>query len=225
MKGVIALLGRAIVFELALYRSLFRWITRRRDVPAGAVAFAYLEPIAALLWVFIVVSAVELFVLHVVIPWETLRIIADALGVWGLIWMLGLMASFKVYPHVVGDTGLRVRHGFSTNLAVPWDAIATIGVRERGRDKSRALQLDRDEDGAVLNVVIGKRTNVDVTLRRPLAVPLRKGAESITELRLFADDPRDLVSRVREYLKAGEETALSVEQYAVVDRAAGEEAR
>ena len=206
VKAVIGLARRAVTFELALYRSLFRWVTRRPDIPADAVAFTYVGPVAALLWVFVVVSAIELFVLHVLLPWETVRIVADILGVWGLVWMLGLLASFKVYQHLVTESGLRIRNGVSTDLTVSWDAVATIGVRERGRDKSRALQLDRDEAGTVLNVVIGSRTNVDVKLRRPLVVPLRTGEESIVELRLYADDAHDLISRAREQLKAEEGT-------------------
>ena len=206
MTAVIALVRRVLAFELALYRSLFRWVTRRPHVPAGAMPFAYIGAVAVLLWAFIVVSAIELVVLHVLLPWETVRIIVDILSLWGLVWMLGLTASFQVYPHLVRDCGLRVRHGAATDITVPWDAIATVGVRERSRDKSRALQLDRDEQGTVLNVVMASRTNVDVTLARPLVLPLRKGEESVTGLRLYADDARGLVSRVRQHLAPREET-------------------
>ncbi len=197
VQTVVVLARRAVAFELHQYRSLFRWIFRRPDVPAEAVAFAYIGAVALLLWVFIAVSAIELVVLHLLLPWETVRVIADVLSMWGLVWMFGFMASFKVHPHLVGESGLRVRHGAATDITVPWEAIATIGVRERSRDKSRAVQLDRDEKGTVLNVVIASRTNVNLTLRHPLIVALPKGEESVTELRLCADDPRGLVSRVR----------------------------
>lgn len=120
--------------------------------------------------------------------------------------MLGLAASLTVHPHLVGDSGLHVRYGAGSDITVPWDAIATIGVRERSRDRSRTVQLDRDERGSVLNVVIASRTNVDVTLRRPLVLPLRKGAEPVTGLRLYADDARGLVRRVREQLADREAT-------------------
>jgi hypothetical protein len=206
VKAAIALVRRGVGFELALYRSLVRWIVRRPDIPSGAVAFTHIGAVAALLWAFIFVSAIELFVLHLLLPWETIRIIADVLSLWGLVWMLGMLASFKVYPHLVSESGLRVRRGVSVDLTVPWDAIAAIEVRERGRDKSRALQLDRDEQSTVLNVVVASRTNVDLTLRRPLPVPLPNGEESITELRLYTDDPRGLVSRVRERRTAREES-------------------
>ena len=199
VKAVIVLARRAVAFELDQYRSLFRWICRRPDVPSDAVAFTYIGAVALLLWVFIVVSAIELVVLHLLLPWETARVVADVLSFWGLVWMFGFMASFKVHPHLVGESGLRVRHGAGTDITVPWAAIATISVRERSRDKSRAVQLDRDKKGTVLNVVIGSRTNVNLTLRHPLVVALPKGEESVNEVRLYADDARGLVSRAREH--------------------------
>jgi hypothetical protein len=206
VKAVIALVRRAAAFELALYRSLFRWVTRRPYVPSGAAPFAHVGAVAAIHWVFVSVSAIELVALHLLLPWESVRIVVDILSAWGLVWMLGMLASFKVYPHLVTESGIRVRRGVSTDLTVPWDAIATIGMRERSRDKSRALQLDRTDDGSVLNVVMASRTNVDLTLRRPLVVPLRGRAESVTALRLYADDSRGLVSRVRERLRSTEDT-------------------
>ena len=200
MKSAFALVRRVVTFELGLYRSLFRWVTRRPDVPSDAVAFGYIGAVAALLWAFIFGSATELVVLHLLLPWETVRIVVDVLGIWGLAWMLGMMASFRVHPHLVSDSGLRTRHGATTDMAVRWDDIATIRVRERSRDKSRAVQLDKAEGIAVLNVVIASRTNVDITLRRPLVVPLRTGEESITEFRCYVDDARELVRWARGYL-------------------------
>ena len=49
MKSVSSLVRRMVAFELGLYRSLFRWVTRRPDVPSDAVAFAYIGAVAAIL--------------------------------------------------------------------------------------------------------------------------------------------------------------------------------
>ena len=146
MRSVLSLARRGVAFELALYRSLLRWVSRRPDVEPGGVGFGYVGAVALLLWVFIGVSAVELVVVHVLLPWDTVRLVADVVGIWGLVWMLGLAASYSVYPHVVADSGLRVRQGHGIDLTVPWDAIATIGVRERSRDTSKSIQVDRDDD-------------------------------------------------------------------------------
>ena len=200
MTTVVSLARRAVAFEIALYRSLFRWVTRRPDVPPGAVACSYVGAVAVLLWAFIGMSAVELVVLHLLLPWETVRLVADVLGIWGLMWMLGLVASYRVHPHVVSESGLRIRQGHGIDITVPFDVVATVAVRERSRDTSKAVQVDRSEQAVVLNVVMGSMTDVDVRLKRPLLVPVRGAEESVTEIRLYADDPRRLVAAAREHL-------------------------
>ena len=89
MTTVLSLVRRAVAFEVNLYRSLFRWVTRRPDVPSGAAAFPYVGAIATLLWAFVIVSAIELVAVHLLLPWATIRLVADLLGLWGLVWMLG----------------------------------------------------------------------------------------------------------------------------------------
>jgi hypothetical protein len=111
--------------------------------------------------------------------------------------MLGLTASLTVRPHLLGDAGLRIRNGVMTDVHLPWEAVAAVAVRQRAREKSRAVQLDRDGAGVVLNVVAGSQTNVDITLRHPLEVALPSGPETVTAIRLHADDARGLVAAAR----------------------------
>lgn len=54
--------------EVQMYVGLLRLVTGRTDVPAGATAHRYVGAVAALLWGITGVSAVELVVLHVIIP-------------------------------------------------------------------------------------------------------------------------------------------------------------
>jgi len=197
VKVGLGLARRVIAFEWNLYVALFRWVFRRPHVPRGAVPFRYIGAIAAILWGFIYASAIELVAVHFILPWEKVRLVVDILSLWGLVWMLGYMASLRVYPHLVSDAGLRIRHGFSKDFVLPQDAIASIAVRERVRDKSRAIQVDYGEQGTVLNVVIANRTNVDVALSRPLDLA---GHTDVTVLRCYTDDPRGLVARANERL-------------------------
>lgn len=199
LGSVLPAARRGVAFELALYRGLGRWVTRRLDIPPDATAFGYVGAVAVLLWAFIVVSAVELVVLHLILPWDVVRIVADVLGVWGLVWMLGLMGSLNVYPHLVTADGLRLRNGGSLDITVPWNAVASVGPRERSRDRSRTLQVDRPDDGgpACLNVVVGSRTNVDIELTAPLEIALHGVVERVARVRLCADDPRGLAHAVR----------------------------
>jgi len=206
VRNVVALARKLVNFELSLYRSLYRWATRRPDVPADAGAFAYVGAVAVVLWAFIIVSAVEIVVFHLILPWEVVRLVVDIVSIWGLLWMLGFAASMHVYPHLVDGTGVRVRNSTGTDITVPWDAIASVSVRERSRDRSKTVQVDHDEKGDVLHVVMSSRSNVDLRLRRPLVVPLAKGDETVTEVRFFADDARALVNRVRAHLADREQT-------------------
>ncbi len=206
MRNAIALARKLVMFELSLYRSLYRWVTRRPDVPTDTGAFAYVGAVSVVLWAFIIVSAVETVVFHLILPWEVVRLVVDIVSIWGLLWMIGFAASMHVYPHLVDDTGVRVRNSTGTDFTVPWDAIASVSVRERSRDRSKTVQVDHDEEGDVLHVVMSSRSNVDLRLRRPLVVPLAKGDETVTEVRFFADDARALVNRVRAHLADHDQT-------------------
>ncbi|MFD2093620.1 hypothetical protein [Blastococcus deserti] len=188
---------RLAVAEFRQYGALRRWLLRRPDIPAGATGFSYVGIVLPVLWAFIVVSALEVVIVHIVVPWPTVRLVLDVLGVWGVLWMLGLTASLTVTPHLLDDEGLRIRNGVMTDVPVPWEAVTAVAVRQRARERSRAVQVDRDGDGVVLNVVAGGQTNVDITLRHPLEVELSSGSERITAIRLHADDPRGLVAAAR----------------------------
>ncbi len=202
MRRAGAIARRLLIAEFRSYRALAGWVLRRPDVPAGATGFRYVGSVLPVLWAFIVVSALEVVIVHVVLPWPTVRLVLDVVGVWGVVFMLGLTAALTVKPHLLDDAGMRIRNGVTTDVRVPWDAVAAVAVRRRAREKSSAVQLDRDGDSVVLNVVVGSQTTVDVTLRRPLEVTLPSGPETVTAIRLHADDAQGLVSAVRARLRA-----------------------
>lgn len=50
-----------------------------------------------------------------------------------------------------------------------------------------------------MSVGVLKQTNIDVTLREPRSLVLPKGPKGlITELRVYADDPKALIRRAHE---------------------------
>jgi hypothetical protein len=197
---VSALVRRAVSFELGVWRSLYRWTTRRPLGPEDAETFGYAGPVTPVIWAFIGLSAIEIPVAHLLLPWQTARVIVLVVGIWGLTWMLGLLASLRTYPHVVGGSGLRIRYGTTVDITVPWDAVASIGVRRRDLPGSRTVQLSRHESGTVLQVGISSQTNVDLGLRDPVTVPLPKGSKSVSALRFHADDAPALVACARQHL-------------------------
>jgi len=197
-----SLARRVLVYELRIWQSLYRWIFRRsitRD--AGAVTFGYASLLTPILIAFIAVSAIEIPVVHLLMPWETIRRVFLGLGVWGVIWMIGLLASLRIYPHDVGEKGLRVRYSFNLDVTLPWDVVAQIRTHRRSLPSGRKVQLERLGVATTLNVAISSTTNVEVALRQPTPVRLPNGEHiEITALHFYADEPRALVTNVREHL-------------------------
>ncbi|KAB1948602.1 hypothetical protein F8271_02425 [Micromonospora sp. ALFpr18c] len=197
------LLRRVVVTEAAMWRSLYVW-ARRRPLPLGPgdEPFGYLGVVKPILGIFIGLSVVEipifdLIVTHVV-PWRPARWIVLALGVWGVLWMVGLFASMTIHPHVVGDRGLRVRLNSGIDIWIPWTDVEALRKRHRSLPSSRSVQVEQEGDRRVLSISVGSQTSIDVLLRRPTTFDLPKtGSMPMNELRLYADDPDGLLRSAR----------------------------
>lgn len=191
---------RALQMEAAMWKSLVRWLCRRpATLEAGDVPFSYLGVIKPILGILIGLSVVEIPILDLivrrVVPWEPARWIVLALSIWGLLWMIGLYASLKLHPHLVGDAGIRVRMGATAEVVVPWTDVEAVSKRYRTMPSSKSVQVEDD----ALHIVAGSQTSVDVRLRRPMSFHLPKGeTEPVRELRLYADDPDGFVRQSRD---------------------------
>ncbi|HSE71735.1 MAG TPA: hypothetical protein VLA97_13325 [Nocardioidaceae bacterium] len=211
VRTVAALARRAVVFELRLYRSLFRWVTRRVDRGGPEVEpFGYAQAVTPVMWLWIFASAAELPLVHVLVPWETVRIFLLVVGVWGLAWMVGLLASLQVYPHQLSDSHLRVRHGASVDIRVPWANVASVKVDDRDLPSAiRTLQPRETESGTDLQVGVSARVVVHASLREPMTISTHHGPVEFTELSFWADEPRVLADRARRHISAAVRTDRS----------------
>ena len=201
--SVTDLLRRAAATEGAMWRSLWRLARRRhRRLAPGEEAFGYVGVARPLLGVFIALSVIELPILDLivrhVVPWRPARWIVLALGVWGLLWMIGFGASLTVHPHVVEEAGIRVRLGPGVDFRVPWDEVEAVRKRYRSLPSRPSVQVDQDGDRRVLHLVVTSQTSVDIRLRRPVTIDLPRGhSETVDELRIYTDDPDGLVRGAR----------------------------
>ena len=202
VRTVFSLGRKAVLFELRLYRSLFRWVTRRPVVPAAGVeAVGYSQAVTPVMWLWIFASAAEMVVVHLVIPWPTVRIILLIVSAWGLIWMIGFLASLKVYPHLLSDAGVQVRHGATVDIAIPWGFVASVIAQRRDLPSSiRTIQLRETDTGTDLQVGVSGEVNVHLVLTHSVSVPTHRGDQVITELSFWVDDPHAFVARARQHL-------------------------
>jgi hypothetical protein len=194
----------ALIFELNIYRSLLRWLFRRPSIPAGfaPVGYARLATPMMALWIF--GSALELPLVHVLVPWDGVRIALLVIGVWGLLWMLGALAGLRTYPHLLGSDTLRIRNGAMHDIAVPCDVIAQVSTQDRSLPSSMwVLQPQETDDGTHLNVAVSGRVNVHLAFREPVTVHTTKGEMVLTRVSLWADEPRQLATRIRQAAEAG----------------------
>ncbi len=189
--------------ESGVWRSLHHW-TRRRPIGVGPTEhpFAYAAAAAPALWIFVGLSAFEIPLLHFVLPWPAARIVFLLLGAWGLVWMLGFAASFYVHPHIVGDTGLRVRNSMLTDISIPWEAVAAVQPYRRTLASARTVQFEPGPSGSgIVHVAVSSMTNVQIELNRPVSVTVPKlGDQAVTVVRCYADDPVAYVALARERL-------------------------
>ncbi|ADB53555.1 hypothetical protein [Conexibacter woesei] len=198
-----ALPRRLLRTEWKIWRSLALWTTRRRPgVTATTVAFPYSRDVTPLLLAFLFGSLLELPVFHFLLPWEPARLGALVLGVWGLLWMVGYIAAMRVFPHLLDERGLRIRHGASVDLLVPWDAIADVRAERDRVPRNDPLQFAIGPDGTAAKVAILKQTRVTVELREPLVLPYRDDPREVVMVKLAADDPAGLVEAARRQLAA-----------------------
>lgn len=197
------LLRDAVLYELSLYRSLARWLTGRPDVPRGATPIGYSRLVAPMLWLWIFGSTVEVIVVEVVLrhleqPWaDAARVPLLVLGIWGVAWMLGMLASYRVRPHLLTDTELRVRSGARTWLVVPLDA---VGGTRFGEHEVPGVIRSLHVEGELALVGAGSRTNLDLVLTAPTTVSTSKGHVTVSRVGIWVDEPRDVAARIRPLL-------------------------
>jgi hypothetical protein len=185
----------AIATELALYGQLLRWTTRRPDVPEGATPVPYARLATPVVWLFIFGSTVEVVALDLVLSrWLTfLRIPFLVLGVWGLVWMLGLMASYRMRPHLLTATDLHVRNMARTHVVVPLDAITQVRVADRDVAGIRAVRVVDDS----LLVLVSGRTNLQLTLAEGTTISSPVGEITPATVGLWVDEPREVAELLR----------------------------
>lgn len=205
---VVSFARRALLVELRIYASIGRLVARRPAIAAGATGFSYHKPVLTILVIFIVLSAVEIPIIDLIVhQWPAVRIAFLVLGIWGLTWMVGLLAAFLMRPHTVGPDGIRVREGLEIDVPLSWDDIASVALDRRvDEPKSpRFGEADGSGGGRELSLRMQDETNIEIELERPTPVslpglPPKGGTQSVTRVRLWTDDPKGFLAAVREHI-------------------------
>jgi hypothetical protein len=198
LSRMLAVAKHALIFEANIYKSLLRWVLGRPSIPSGhePVSYARLATPVLALWIF--GSALELPLVHVLVPWHGVRIALLMIGVWGLLWMVGVLAGLRSYPHLLGPDTLRIRNGALHDIAIPWEAVVRVTTEDRSLPSSMwVLQPQETDHGIHLNVAVSGRVNIHLALCDRLTVRTRKGDMAIAGVSLWVDEPRQVATRIR----------------------------
>lgn len=206
VRRVRRLAWTAVKLEVTLYLALVRWIARRPEVPPGTTPIGYSRLVAPMLMLWIFGSAVEVVVLDVLLSrwWTPLRIPLLLVGVWGLVWMLGMLAAYRVRPHLLGEDVLTVRDGIHARVDVPLDIIA--GTRSVDHDLPgllKSVHVEGEGDAATLLIGVGSRTNLELVLTGPTALETPHGPTTVTRVGLWVDEPREVAALLRSVAATG----------------------
>lgn len=202
-------LASALRMEAAGWRSIGRFlrrlVTRRSWTPAGATEFRYDSTFRGTLVAFTVVCAVEVVAVDLIThPWPLIRFPLLVLGIWGALFMLGMLLSYITRPHAVGPTGIWMRSGGDLNLELRWDDIHSVTHRTRRHGKSPALSVSGSPDDLTLLQVVDERTNIEISFDEPLLLALEGGSMTASRVFLFVDQPREFMKAARTHLAAYE---------------------
>ena len=179
-----------VLLEISIWKSLGLWLLRQ--VPGRtptADAFPYANQVTPLLLAFTFASALEIPVAHLLIPWEPVRMVLLLAGVWGLLWMLGYLASMRVYQHLIDDEGILIRSGARTHLRLRWNVIGDVRTIRANTSTDRALHIE----GTTADAPMLKQVRIEIRLSEPITINKR----AVTRVRLYADDPKRFVASAR----------------------------
>ena len=194
--------GRATRFERGIYVNIWRWIKGNHDIGApGTLAVPYVDVVRSTILLWIGASALEMVIVHFLVPWPWVRWTLLILSVWGLIWMFGYLGGLIVYPHLIDSERVRVRNGHTIDAQVPIDVIAGVRTGTKSPASSRVVSVD-EEDPLHLYIAVSGQVNVHLDLNHPIHVQLPGGRYTVTTVSFWADDPRPAAHRLRELVES-----------------------
>ena len=93
-----------------------------------------------------------------------------------------------------------MRYGSEVDIPIAWNDVYSVTFRKQAvQDKQPKVILD-DNGDATLHMRIQNETNIEVRLERPVPLRLPHGTETVSTVKLYADDPRQFMDAVRPHI-------------------------
>jgi hypothetical protein len=177
--------------EIALLQCLFAPPAAQPRVPPGASGFACHSQTSPMLWVLLVLQAIELSVTHLLIShWsERAAIVLSLLTGVGIVYLIGFIRSLRLHPILLTAEGLHIRTGLLLQRFVRYEDLAEVAAFPA----SEAVKA-----ADTLNMAVLAWPNMIVRLRQPLHRPrLLRPRPPIAAIAFRPDRPDEFLAALR----------------------------
>ncbi|GAA4785898.1 hypothetical protein GCM10025785_05220 [Corynebacterium canis] len=174
--------------ELDMWKLLGFWLRRKINAPADAVTFKYGTEQRAIFIVLILVSIVEIVVIDLIVPWQTVRTIIVVVSIYGAIWLFLFFKSFRINPHYIDDRELVLRVGLLAELVIGLQHVKQV----RAAHKTWGNKFLSIEAGRAV-IKHGSDTNIEIVLREPVSGIAKDNAEPVDHVYCAVDNPQEFV--------------------------------
>lgn len=148
-------------YELGLYHDLFRWMRGDSLVPEGAEPLPHPPGRLQMLLCVIAILFIEMVVVHLLLPEDTVRLVVLLLSVWGVVYICALIASERIRPSYVADSGIVLRRGKIVFVEIPAELVA-----EKHSERTFASAIFIDDDTLTVGGTAG--TDTLLVLNKPV---------------------------------------------------------
>ena len=191
--------ARLIVGEPKLWAAIFIWFSgrSRRDRRGFRYAASSNLGIVAIVALgLVVLEGVGGGLLARLAPWPWLSLVLFIVSAYAAVWIIGMYASLRAFPHRVTAEGLLLRYGVLGEAWIPWRELDQA-VKET-RASPGGMDGLSTPDG-IATLAVGGQTLLTVRRRSPGVVKgfLRETA-GIGEIRVAADDPDAFLAAIIE---------------------------
>lgn len=151
--------ARYVRQDLMLIRAIWMLLTGKRDVKDNEVAIGYSGPLIFMMTALTVIDGFAAFLLHFLLP-PRIRTIALVVGIIGLVWLLGFLASLICYPHTVSAERVRLRFSAFHDVSLPMVALNAVRTFDREPDSTHSAR----RIGEQLVMAVGGQANLRLEL-------------------------------------------------------------
>ncbi|MDQ2944077.1 MAG: hypothetical protein M3R21_10480, partial [Candidatus Dormibacteraeota bacterium] len=179
-----------IVGEPKLWTAIVLWISGRTRRDARSFhysASSNLGLITAVVLGLVLLEGVGGGLLARLAPWPWLSPVLIIVSAYAGVWIIGIYASLRAFPHLVTDQGLLLRYGVLGEAWIPWREVDEV-VKET-RVSPGGMDGLSTKDGIAMFAAGGK-TSVTVRLKNPGRVKgFLRETSGVSQIRVAADDP------------------------------------